>query len=145
MMISALRIRSFKCLADTGQLAIRPLTFLVGPNSAGKSSISQSLLLLRQTVASRDLKNPLNINGPYVQLGSYPDILFMHDHKSLLQFEVEFRSHFGRLLPAKLTGVETERKYEKINFQVEFGYNKKTMQVFLRKCKSLFLPINLEL
>ena len=81
-MITALAIRNFKCLRETGKLSVRPLTFLVGPNSSGKSSIIQSLLLLRQTVESRDLKNPLNINGPYVRLGSYPDLLFMRDYKA---------------------------------------------------------------
>ena len=42
-----------------GSPPIKPLTFLVGLNSSGKTSIIQSLLLLRQTVKSRDLKNPL--------------------------------------------------------------------------------------
>ena len=93
-MITSLRIRNFKCLADTGRLSIKPLTFLVGPNSSGKTSIIQSLLLLRQTVESRDLKNPLSINGQYVQLGSYPDLLFMHGYKARLQLELEFRPRF---------------------------------------------------
>src|SRR5713101_3861985 len=101
-MITSLRIRNFKSLADTGLLTIRPLTFLVGPNSSGKSSIIQSLLLLRQTVESRDLKNPLSINGPYVQLGSYPDLLFMHNSKARLKLEIEFTPQFGYLPPGIL-------------------------------------------
>lgn len=142
-MITALRIRNFKCLADTGRLSIRPLTFLVGPNSSGKSSIVQSLLLLRQTVESRDLKNPLSINGPYVQLGSYPDLLFMQDYKARLQIEIEFRTRFRHFLRPVLkdaTAVESQEYFNGINFDVEFGYNKKTMQVFLQRYHFLLLP-----
>jgi len=137
--IKALRVRNFKSLADTSKLAIRPLTFLVGPNSAGKTSIIQSLLLLRQTVESRDLKNPLSINGPYVQLGSYPDLLFMHNPKARLRVEVEFATRYGGLLPATVTGGEP-RRFDDIDMDVEFGYNRKTMQVFLEKCEFKILP-----
>ncbi len=132
-MISALQIRNFKCWADTNKLQMRPLTFLVGPNSSGKSSIIQSLLLLRQTVESRDQKNPLSINGPYVQLGSYPDVLFMHDYKARLNFEIEFSLStpvFLRSGLRRFTQSDLEPAFNKINLGVEFGYNKKTMQVF---------------
>lgn len=145
-MITALRIRNFKSLADTGTLAVRPLTFLVGPNSAGKTSIVQSLLLLRQTVESRDLKNPLSINGPYVQLGSYPDLLFMHDYKTRLQFELDFNSRPGRFLPALFPNKGlSEYPLVDVHFEVEFGYNKKTMQVFLQRCSFEFLPTGIKM
>jgi predicted ATPase len=138
--ITALRIRNFKCLADTGKLPMRPVTFLVGPNSSGKTTIIQSLLLLRQTVESRDLKNPLSINGPYVQLGSYPDLLFMHDKKARLHLEIEFPPSLYRGLPAGLREGNQFDFYELVNFDVEFGYNKKTMQVFLQRCDFRLLP-----
>jgi len=141
--ITSLRIRNFKCLADTGRLSIKPLTFLVGPNSSGKTSIIQSLLLLRQTVESRDLKNPLSINGQYVQLGSYPDLLFMHGYKARLQLELEFRPRFRNYLPPMLreaTHYGPEDSYDRINFQVEFGYNKKVMQIFLHGCQFRVFP-----
>ena len=143
-MINGLRIRNFKSLADTGKLSIKPLTFLVGPNSSGKTSIIQSLLLLRQTVESRDLKNPLSINGPYVQLGSYPDLLFMHDYKLKFEIDIDFAPSFQSWLPnafrAETTRFTTMDHYNQVSAQVEFGYNKKTMQVFLKKCDFVLLP-----
>jgi predicted ATPase len=140
-MISSLRIINFKSLADTGLLNLRPLTFLVGPNSSGKSSIIQSLLLLRQTVQSRDVKNPLNINGPYVQLGSYPDLLYLHDYKAPLHFEFSFGSGTQLLQPVKLPHIDQPvRRIDQVTFQVTFGYNKKTMQVYLKGYSSKLLP-----
>ncbi len=139
-MITSLSIKNFKSLADTGTLSIRPLTFLVGPNSSGKTSIIQSLLLLRQTVESRDLKNPLSINGPYVQLGSYPDLLFKHDSKAKLQLEIVFTAGPGTAyVPSRLFS-ETYENFKNLKVDVEFGYNKKTMQVFLEKCTFQILP-----
>ncbi len=70
-MLTRLRIQNFKSLADTGDMSIRPLTFLVGPNSAGKTSVLQTLLMLRQTVDERDPNITLKVNGPWVTLGSY--------------------------------------------------------------------------
>ena len=133
-MISSLAIHNFKSLADTGLLPLRPLTFLVGPNSSGKSSIIQSLLLLKQTVDSRDRKNALSINGPYVQLGSYPDLLFMHDYKAPLQFNISFSPRFQRMSKISLPGIELPQTIvEQVTFEATFGYNKKTMQVYLQK------------
>jgi len=146
-MINALRIKNFKSLVDTGDLRIRPLTFLVGPNSSGKTSIIQSLLLLKQTVESRDLKNPLSINGPYVQLGSYPDLLFMHDYKARLEVDLSFVPTVQHWLPGVLRGERSTSPefYTHVITHVEFGYNKKTMQVFLSKCHFQVLPQGLRL
>jgi hypothetical protein len=87
-MLRQLRIQNFKSLPDTGTLEIRPLTFLVGPNSSGKSSVLQVLLMLKQTVESRDEGNPLRTNGPYVQLGRYQDLITGHDVDRRLSFSL---------------------------------------------------------
>ena len=48
-----LRLRNFRCLEDTRDIEIRPLTFLVGANSSGKSSFLKFFPLLRQSVRVR--------------------------------------------------------------------------------------------
>ena len=77
-MLRKIRIENFKCLRDTKGLEIRPLTFLVGPNSSGKSSIMQAILALKQTVESGDMKSPLILKD-YIDLGSYKDVVFEHN------------------------------------------------------------------
>ena len=49
-MIKAMELRNFKCF-HRQQIAFRPLTLLTGVNSAGKSTVIQALLLLRQNLA----------------------------------------------------------------------------------------------
>jgi predicted ATPase len=51
-MLSSIRVENFKSFRDTTQIDLAPLTFLAGVNSAGKSSIIQALLLLKQTLES---------------------------------------------------------------------------------------------
>ncbi|MFH0826168.1 MAG: DUF3696 domain-containing protein [Pseudomonadota bacterium] len=64
---------------DKGQgdrgLVLGPLTVLAGPNSSGKSSIIQSILLMAQTLRSR--KNPglLHVQDDLVRLGGFDQIL----------------------------------------------------------------------
>ena len=48
-MITELSVQNFKSWENTGQLQIAPLTAFFGANSSGKSSIFQSLLMLKQT------------------------------------------------------------------------------------------------
>ena len=47
-MIEHIRLKRFKGFKDSGPITIKPLTLLCGTNSSGKSTIIQSLLLLKQ-------------------------------------------------------------------------------------------------
>ncbi len=51
-MLKRIRLNRFKAFKDTGHVELKPITVLAGPNSSGKSSILQSLLLLKQTLES---------------------------------------------------------------------------------------------
>jgi predicted ATPase len=63
-MFTRLRLVNFKAWEDTGEIPLKPVTMLLGTNSSGKSTLIQSLLLLKQTVQSPDrsihLKDTLN-------------------------------------------------------------------------------------
>jgi hypothetical protein len=81
-MLTHIKLNNFKIWRHTGQLALAPLTLLFGTNSSGKSSLIQSLLLLRQTVKSSDPNLDLNFGNPdvgdSVTLGQYRDVLCRH-------------------------------------------------------------------
>src|SRR5688572_19155311 len=49
--LTALTVRSFKSFDAATRLELAPLTIILGRNNSGKSSVIQSLLLLRQTLA----------------------------------------------------------------------------------------------
>lgn len=62
------RVRRFKAITEA-EIELAPLTVLVGPNSSGKSSFIQSILLAAQAVAAPDPDGLVALNGPLVQLG----------------------------------------------------------------------------
>ncbi|WP_308920635.1 DUF3696 domain-containing protein [Janthinobacterium sp. J1-1] len=75
-MISEIRLTNFKCFKDL-KLPIAMFTLLAGLNGMGKSSIIQSILLLRQSWRSGNLRNGrLELNGELAKLGTGSDILF---------------------------------------------------------------------
>lgn len=92
-MFKTLHLTNFKAWSDTRKLQLKPVTMLLGTNSSGKSSLIQSLLLLKQTVQSPDRTVHLNLGGDEVNdlfnFGSFDDVL----NRSALaprQFSVAF-------------------------------------------------------
>lgn len=89
-MIQSIRIKNFKGWRDSGDVRFAPITVLFGTNSAGKTSIPQLLLLLKQTAESPDRNRPLHFGDKdsHVELGNMESILFKHDLESALEFNL---------------------------------------------------------
>lgn len=62
-MLTYLNLKNFKIWKSTGPIFLAPVTLLLGTNSSGKSSLIQSLLLIRQTVKSDDPDVNLNLGA----------------------------------------------------------------------------------
>ena len=62
-MFTSLHLKQFKSWTDTGPITLAPVTLVLGTNSSGKSSLIQSLLLLKQTAESSDRAVHLNLGG----------------------------------------------------------------------------------
>jgi predicted ATPase len=74
-MKTAIIVENFKSIGTRESLEIRPLTLLAGANSSGKSSVLQSLLLLKQTLESTFDPGPLRLDGPHVKFTSAKQFL----------------------------------------------------------------------
>lgn len=92
-MITHLRIKNFKGWTDSGDIRMAPLTVLFGTNSAGKTSIPQLLLMLRQTLESADRKRVLHLGdkSTLVDLGLYEDVIYKRDLNRTLEFEIGWK------------------------------------------------------
>ena len=98
-MIKTLRLRNFKSFQDTGDLNILPLTVLAGPNSGGKSSILQSLLILKQTLDGPPALD-LNLDGRYLQFSSFRELTY--GKPTLMRCEVGFDFILENQMPGAL-------------------------------------------
>ncbi|MGH9425864.1 MAG: AAA family ATPase, partial [Terriglobia bacterium] len=74
-MLREYQLTNFKAFAGPETIPIRPITLIYGPNSSGKSSILQSLLLLKQTLEEANIATPLLPKGKLVDLGDYREFI----------------------------------------------------------------------
>lgn len=92
-MFTSLRLTNFKAWRETGTIVLEPVTMLLGTNSSGKSSLIQSLLLLKQTAQSPDRSIHLNLGGDEVNdffnFGDFDDVL-KRGAQSPRQFSIAF-------------------------------------------------------
>lgn len=89
-MIETLSLRNFKGFDVLDQLRFKPVTILCGTNSSGKSTILQSILLLKQTLDSQTPNQTLLLNGRLVHLGAFENVISGHDTDRVLTFEFSF-------------------------------------------------------
>ena len=99
-MIETLTLRNFKAWR---KLAIRfgKVTALFGPNSSGKSSLLQFLLMLKQTKNATDRRLVLDLGGPdkLVNLGSFRDVVYRHKGSDNISWKVDWASQKPLRIP----------------------------------------------
>ncbi len=78
------QLTNFKAFEGPETIPIRPITLIYGPNSSGKSSIIQSLLLFKQTLEQAESGTVLLPRGNLVDLANYQE--FIHKHRVDRQF-----------------------------------------------------------
>ena len=132
MTISELRVENFKPFQKQ-IFKMKALTLLSGLNSTGKSSVLQSLLLLRQSYKQGLLpKTGLALNGDLVKIGTAKDALYEGAGKEdLISFNV-FWDNVGEGIwnfkydsesdVLSLDGITSEDFYKLSLFQDNFHY-----------------------
>ena len=73
-MITKWKIFNFKSIRKETDLALAPLTLFAGPNSSGKSTVLQSILLIAQTLAHKVGSRSVVLNGALAKLGQFDDL-----------------------------------------------------------------------
>jgi hypothetical protein len=92
-MIKQLRISNFKVFGQRQTLDMAPITLIYGPNSGGKSTLIQSLLLMKQSIetnAGSVSQRVLHPNGRWVDLGQSKSMHHMHRMEDGLSFGITF-------------------------------------------------------
>ena len=100
-MLSELRLKNFKAFGDVEQKApLSKITLIYGPNSGGKSSIIQAILMLKQSALEAGSAATiwgLVTRGEYVDLGSHLALLHNHDEEKQLAVGLSYSHGASRL------------------------------------------------
>ncbi|MCZ6704165.1 MAG: DUF3696 domain-containing protein [Ignavibacteria bacterium] len=123
------RWKNFKGFKDTDWIKIKPLTLLLGPNNSGKTSFISPILLMSQTISSRDPITPIITRGKITDQGSYRDLVHAYDTSKSLFFGFRYHIH------------EPEKKLKKIGtyppgtIEIVFNQGKDSSEIYLKSHK----------
>jgi AAA15 family ATPase/GTPase len=125
-MISSYIIHNFKAYGKKQNIKFKPITLLYGPNSKGKTSLLQSLLLLKQSKLDRPAQSALSFNGEILSLGNYRNVVFNHevDKDITFGFEIDLNQPFDKL--NKTIILLSFLKARKL--RIEFGFSQNNIQ-----------------
>jgi len=131
-MIRSFEISNFKCFRKAS-FSFRNLTLLAGMNGAGKSSVLQGLLLLRQSKGEGFLeRHGLSLNGDLVEMGTAKDIFFEGASTDIFGFALglddapqaawSFHYDRGDDAPRLTTSISVDEAYQSSLFTDHFHY-----------------------
>lgn len=87
-MISNIGLRNFKCFKNES-IDLAPLTLLSGLNGMGKSTLIQSLLLLRQSYDENVISKGVSLNGSLINIGTGRDLLYERAENEYIYIGIE--------------------------------------------------------
>ena len=94
-MLTGIGLRNFKAFGDEMQEApLSKITLIYGPNSGGKSSIIQAILMLKQSLSISyvDENRALMPRGELVDSGSFEALLHKHEKSREIFIRVSYRN-----------------------------------------------------
>jgi hypothetical protein len=131
-MLREYQLTNFKAFAGPETIPIRPITLIYGPNSSGKSSILQSLLLLKQTLEeAQDSATLLLPRGTLVDLGSYREFVHRHEVNNKFSFKVAFDPRTKEARPFRVRKLLEAADPASVGLQVTFFYDGKAGNILL--------------
>ncbi|NER22903.1 MAG: AAA family ATPase [Symploca sp. SIO1C2] len=131
-MLQEYQLTNFKAFAGPETIPIKPITLIYGPNSSGKSSILQSLLLLKQTLQEAESTETLLLpQGTFTNLGSYREFIHRHDISQPFSFKVLFNTELQEaLIPVdSLLAEQVESSDETLllGLRIAFAYDEEAL------------------
>ena len=135
--LTSIEITGFKSIAKKTKIDFASLTILSGANSSGKSSVSQSILLLKQTNEAAYDPGAILLNGPNVKLTSAKHLLSQLPGLVAEQFIIRFTFEKNstelcyKYAPGKPGALDIEyiKEYPRDGSPVSLTYTSRSAQI----------------
>jgi predicted ATPase len=124
--MNSIRIKNLRCLADTGDIPIKPLTILVGANSTGKSTFLRVFPLLRQSVETKTSSPILWYAGKsgYVDFGTINGAIRASEESVSFGYKFEPTGTLSTIFKTHSDTVSVEMIQRDLNIEIELIPNK---------------------
>ena len=133
-------LSNFKGFKELQSVNLKPLTVICGTNNSGKSSLIQSLVLMKQsnTINSKISPNnyeqePLILNGVYVKLGSFLDVVYNHSNDEEIVLKWQLKNEQIETRPNKYYSINSELTVKIKNIEIENSLTQPEVNNFLFK------------
>ena len=122
--LSGIKLNNFRAFTAPTDVPLKQITLLFGQNSAGKSSIIKSLLLLQQSFSNRATRRtqPFVFSGDSVDLGSFSSVI--SNHQTQRKFTMGVTVASSASTTSSFVGDQT--------FRVEWTINKEQTKISLQ-------------
>ena len=91
--MNSIAIKNLRCLADTDEIRLLPLSVSVGKNSSGKSTLLRVFPLFKQTIETKR-SEPILWYGNYTDFGDFENSLFNKQDRSIsFSFSFSLKTH----------------------------------------------------
>jgi predicted ATPase len=129
-------IKNFKAIESLDDFELKDINILSGINSCGKTSLIQFLLLIKQTIESREDDNTLILNKPYIELGKFLDIINGRDIKKPLSFKIIISKEEiylpGIAIGKSLEGILYNKEdFQSLELEIKFLYSEELKKINL--------------
>ncbi|MBJ7592250.1 AAA family ATPase [Aeromonas veronii] len=94
-MITHFEIENFKAFSLNQKIKFAPITLIYGPNSSGKSSIIQALMMLKQTIQQRSGNGALVTSGDDISLSNFDAIIHGQTTDKEIKFSFEYKATYN--------------------------------------------------
>lgn len=126
-MISSIKLKNFKCFEDE-TFELKPLTLLTGINGMGKSTLIQSLLLLKQSYVNGYIQNQNKVtlnNNSFIDLENCEQLLF--NKASKLEVEIHLKNEKDESFKWMIDASSPDEKEPSFTFNGNSNYNKEAL------------------
>jgi hypothetical protein len=145
MRLARIEIENFKGVGNAQAIDLKPISLLFGANSAGKSTILQSLHYLREILERNNADPDQTIAGGLIDLGGFATLVHGHDLRRTIRLKLvidEVDGHGSDRLPINDGNSLDSPEFENLQIRYVVGENTELKEYAV--VQSIFVALSVD-